>query len=88
MAMKLLSLFVLLFSVKTEASQKKEEARSSLERADSNCKDSQPFFIKNRSAKAKNPYLTVDLETNAVNGEAKTGEGTQQWIWRNYYEKE
>ena len=83
MAMKLLSLFVLLFSVKTEANQKKEEARSSLERADSNCKDSQPFFIKNRSAKAKNPYLTVDLETNAVNGEAKTGEGTQQWIWRN-----
>ena len=77
MAMKLLSLFVLLFSVKTEANQKKEEARSSLERADSNCKDSQPFFIKNRSAKAKKPYLTVDLETSVVNGGEKTGEANQ-----------
>ena len=82
MSKKFLALFVLIFSIESNAKQTTAEARSSLERAGSNCKDSQPFFIKNRSAKAKKPYLTVDLETNAVNGGEKTGEANQQWMWR------
>merc|ERR1712032_73839 len=83
MAKRFLALFVLIFSVvKSNANQKNEETRSSLERAGSNCQDSAPFFIKNRSRKAKKPYLTVDLSTNAVNGGRKTGEANQQWMWR------
>ena len=83
MAKRFLALFVLIFSVvKSNANQKNEETRSSLERAGSNCQDSAPFFIKNRSRKAKKPYLTVDLATNAVNGGRKTGEANQQWMWR------
>jgi len=89
MAKRFLALFVLIFSVvkanadvKSNANQKNEEVRSSLERVSSNCQDSEPFFIKNRSRKAKKPYLTVDLATNAVNGGRKTGEANQQWMWR------
>merc|ERR1712032_134119 len=83
MAKRFLALFVLIFSVvKSNANQKNEETRSSLERAGSNCQDSAPFVIKNRSRKAKKPYLTVDLSTNAVNGGRKTGEANQQWMWR------
>ena len=48
----------------------------------SNCMDSEPFLIKNRAAKAKKPYLTVNLKTNAVNGGKKTGKVNQQWMWR------
>ena len=76
MAWMLFALFLLTFSVESNANQKNEQARSS------HCKDSAPFFIKNRSAKAKKPYLTVDLKTNAVNGGKKTGETNQQWMWR------
>ena len=77
MAWKFLAIFlVLTCSVESTANQKKEQARNS------NCKDSEPFFIKNRSAKAKKPYLTVDLKTNAVNGGKKSGETNQQWMWR------
>ena len=77
MAWKFLALFlVLTFSVESTANQKKEQARNS------NCKDSEPFFIKNRSGKAKKPYLTVDLKTNAVNGGKKSGDTNQQWMWR------
>ena len=46
----------------------------------SNCKDSEPFLIKNRAAKAKKPYLTVNLKTNAVNGGTRTGKVNQQWM--------
>ena len=53
-----------------------------MEQVSSSCQDSAPFFIKNRSRKAKKPYLTVDLATNAVNGGRKTGEANQQWMWR------
>ena len=76
MAWKFLALSLLIFSVECNANQKNEQARSS------NCKDSEPFFIKNRSPKAKKPYLTVNLKTNAVNGGKKTGEANQQWMWR------
>ena len=79
MAWKFLALFLLLAysdSVESNANQKNEQARSS------HCKDSEPFFIKNKSAKTKKPYLTVDLKTNAVNGGKKSGESNQQWMWR------
>jgi len=67
MAWMFLALFLLTFTIESNANQ---------------CKDSEPFFIKNRSPKAKKPYLTVDLETNAVNGGEKSGETNQQWVWR------
>jgi len=67
MAWMFLALFLLTFTVESNANR---------------CKDSEPFFIKNRSPKAKKPYLTVDLATNAVNGGEKSGETNQQWMWR------
>ena len=50
--------------------------------AESNCKDSKPFYIKNWSTKTTKPYLTVDEDTSGVNGAAKTGKPDQQWMWR------
>ena len=55
---------------------------SLLSRAESNCKDSKPFYIKNRSTKTTRAYLTVDEDTRSVNGAAKTGKPDQQWKWR------
>merc|ERR1712212_6180 len=86
MAVKLVALVVLIFSVKADANA---ETRSSLERdgwdLSTGCNNSEPFFIKNRSTKTKKPYLTVDLATNAVNGGKKTGEENQQWMWSQCY---
>ena len=81
MAKEFLALAVLIFLV-VKSDAKDEEVRSTLVRASTNCKDSEPFFIKNRSGKAKKPYLTADLKTNVANGGKKTGKGNQQWMWR------
>ena len=81
MAKEFLALAVLIFLV-VKSDAKDEEVRSTLVRASTNCKDSEPFFIRNRSAKAKKPYLTADLKTNVANGGKKTGKGNQQWMWR------
>jgi len=50
--------------------------------AESNCKDSKPFYIKNWSTKTTKPYLTVDEDTSGVTGAAITGKPDQQWMWR------
>merc|ERR1712156_451247 len=68
-------LLILPFLVLSLADQN-EASRSS------NCQDSEPFLIKNRAAKAKKPYLTVNLKTNAVNGGKRTEKVNQQWMWR------
>merc|ERR1712013_696905 len=59
-----------------------EEERAYLDRANNNCTTSQPFYIKNRSPKAKKPYLTVDEKTRRVSGGKATGEENQQWVAR------
>merc|ERR1712243_491480 len=80
MAVKLIALVVLVFSGKSDAN---EETVNSLDRQSfslsTNCNDSEPLFIKN--LKKRQPYLTADLETNAVKAGTKTGDANQQWMW-------
>merc|ERR1719495_2225553 len=47
-----------------------------------NCTTSEPFYIKNRSPKARKPYLTVDEKTGRVSGGKSTGDENQQWVAR------
>ena len=55
-----ISLFLSLFLFSESMA---EEERAYLDRANNNCTTSQPFYIKNRTPKAKKPYLTVDEKT-------------------------
>merc|ERR1712013_18248 len=59
-----------------------EDKRAYLDRGNNNCTISQPFYIKNRSPKAKRPYLTVHEKTRRVSGGKATGEENQQWVAR------
>merc|ERR1712203_381540 len=72
MTVKFVALVVLIFAVNSNANEE-----SSLDRR--KCKNSEPFYIKNE--KKRKSYLTVDLETNAVDGAKKNGEANQQWRW-------
>merc|ERR1719513_476966 len=74
-----ISLFLSLFLFSESMA---EEERAYLDRANNNCTTSQPFYIKNRSPKAKKPYLTVDEKTRRVGGGKATGEENQQWVAR------
>ena len=74
-----ISLFLSLFLFSESMA---EEERAYLDRANNNCTTSQPFYIKNRSPKAKKPYLTVDEKTRRVGGGKSTGEENQQWVAR------
>ena len=77
MAVKFIALVVLIFSVKSDAN---EETKNSLDRSlSANCKNSEPFLIKNR--KKRKSYLTADLGTNAVSGAKENGKANQQWMW-------